>query len=83
MVTRCFTSNDNSQLQYRSGVRVSETIDGTDVRDMPYFESMSPFLAKGTRNIQFVNARQLLATNTVHPLVALVTSCEDTHFPVC
>ena len=54
VVTRCFTSNDNSQLQYRSGVRVSETIDGTDVRDMPYFESMSPFLAKGTRNIQFV-----------------------------
>ena len=54
VVTRCFTSNDNSQLQYRSGVSASGTIDGTDVRDMPYFDQMSPFMAKGTRQIQFV-----------------------------
>jgi hypothetical protein len=57
LVTTCFTTNDNSQLQYRSGVRISGTIDGTDVNDktkMTYFESMSPFMAKGTRQIQFV-----------------------------
>ena len=54
VVTRCFTSNDNSQLQYRSGVSVSGTIDGTNVRDMPYFDQMSLFMAKGTRQIQFI-----------------------------
>jgi hypothetical protein len=54
MVTRCFTSNDNSQLQYRSGVRISGTIDGKDVSEIPYFDQMSPFMASGTRNIQFV-----------------------------
>jgi hypothetical protein len=53
VVTRCFTANGNSQLQYRSGVRISGTIDGTDVADMPYFDTLSPFIAKGNRKIQF------------------------------
>ena len=54
VVTRCFTANDNSQLQYRSGVRISGTIDGIDVRRIPYFDQMSPFMAMGNRKIQFV-----------------------------
>jgi hypothetical protein len=35
VVTRCFTANDNSQLEYRSGVRISGTIHGTDVTTIP------------------------------------------------
>lgn len=54
MVTRCVTANDNSQLQYRSDVWISGSIDGTDVRDMPYFAPESPFIAQGNRKIQFV-----------------------------
>ena len=31
VVNRCITANNNSHQQYRSGVRVTGTIDGTDV----------------------------------------------------
>jgi hypothetical protein len=53
VVTRCITENNNSHQQYRSGVRVTGTIDGTDVTTIPYFAPMSPFIAKSNLKIHF------------------------------
>ena len=47
IVNRCFTENRNSHQKYRSGVRATGTIDGTDVTTFPYLERFSPLLYTG------------------------------------
>ena len=47
IVNRCFTENRNSHQKYRSGVRATGTIDGTDVTTFPYFGPFSPLLYTG------------------------------------
>jgi hypothetical protein len=47
IVNRCITENRNSHQQYRSGVRITGTIDGTDVTTFRYFGPLSPLLYTG------------------------------------
>lgn len=47
IVNRCITENRNSHQKYRSGVRATGTIDGTDVTTFPYLGPFSPLLYTG------------------------------------
>jgi hypothetical protein len=46
VINRCLTENRNSHQVYRNGVRITGTIDGTDVTTFPYLGPFSPFIAK-------------------------------------
>jgi hypothetical protein len=47
VVNRCLTENSNAHQKYRSGVRITGTIDGTDVTTFPYLGPFSPLLYTG------------------------------------
>jgi hypothetical protein len=61
IVTRCFTENRNSHQKYRTGVRATGTIDGTDVTTFPYLERFSPLLYTPHRQ----RDRQLIAVCSI------------------
>jgi len=53
-VNRCFTVNQHAHQAYRGPVELTGTIDGFDVRDIPFWNGADPIIARGNFTLNVV-----------------------------